>query len=85
VLGLFDAYAYTSHIPVIGEYINPATRPERTSLRDVMLCDWAEEFGATDNNIEMSLWAWKNGKLQVYEYNAFVDLFGAEVSQAFYH
>ena len=91
VLGLFDAYGYGGHMlyrQLFGvnlgflagfvEHFLPAAPAERAPYSSVMRSRW--EIFPTE--IEMVLYAWSRGKLQLYT-NSVLTLLGAEVSPAF--
>ena len=90
VLGLFDAYGYGSQVrdmDFLGlnlrDFVNtllPEAPPDRAPEYSIMRSRWE----VTPTEIEMLLWGWKSGRLQLYTESILCWL-GAEVSQAFWH
>jgi hypothetical protein len=85
VLGLFDAYGYGKHIPVLGNIILPKANEDSVHVKydSVMLCDWdraPRTFVRTATDLAMILYAWQENKLQCYINSA-----KGHQSQAYYH
>ena len=87
VLGLFDAYGYgAQHWRVLGldfswlgEWLLPEAPQDRAPYNTVMRSGWE----ITPTEMAMLLYAWKNGRLQLYT-ESMLTWLGAEVSQAFF-
>lgn len=90
VLGLFDAYGYGGHtqgksflgvdISGLGDAALPEAPLYRAAANSVMRCTGP----VTSTEIEMLLWGWRNGNLQLYT-DSILTIVGAEESQAFFH
>ena len=87
VLGLFDAYGYRAHfsgsflgidVGALADRLLPAAPLDRAPRDSVMRN--GREIRAKE--IEMLLWAWKDGRLQLYT-DSVLTYLGAEVSPAF--
>jgi len=82
-LGIFDAYGYGTHIQnrhlsAIVDALLPGAPLERAAPNNIMY--FGDEITSTE--LEMILWAWSRGRLQLYT-ASILCLVGAEVSHAF--